>query len=523
MLFCGTLFDFCPRKQKSFQGSGIKLGGLGMTTDERDDKQMASGVPGLDTLLGGGFRRGRTYLINGIPGTGKTTLAMQFLLEGKKNNERSMLASLIETREELEDMANSHGWSLENIELLQIPHETRRSATSVQTVFNPGEVEFSEVAESILEAIERYRPQRLVLDSVSQFALMSDSWYQLRGPILEIKQLSQKLGCTILFISSGAPDSLGELETIVHGSVTLKSKAPAYGQVSRNLIVNKLRGSIYPTGYHNFRIRTGGIEIYAWPVSTDQSRTRLWEVLPSGIEELDTMLSGGLESGTSCLISGTTGTGKSTLATLYLQSAAKRGDKSVAFCFDERKETFLRRSDSLGIDIRASMEKGLMSLYQVEVGVISPGEFAQMVRRAVEEKDAKVVLIDSLSGYLSTMPGDDDLLSSQLHELLNYLGSEGVLTLMVVNRHDAGNIVEWKVDASYIADTIVHMRHFEAFGEMRRCITVLKKRHGDHEKNIREFQIGQEGCQVGEPLTKFSGIMSGTPTFHGKAEKLIDE
>lgn len=484
--------------------------------------QLTTGISGLDDLLNGGFHKGRLYLVNGEPGTGKTTLGLQFLLEGVGSGERAMLVSLIESPDELLAVATSHGWSLDGIEIFKIPRQVRSTAAAIQTVFMPGEIEFGDLTNALLEGIRMYRPDRLVIDSVSQLAMLTDSWYQLRGPVLEIKELIQQLGCTSLFTSSGPRESLGELETIVHGCLTLQKKTPAFGQIRRELIVNKMRGGTFVTGYHNFCIRKAGIEIYSWPKPALTIRAHPWQLLSSGINALDDMLGGGLEEGTACLISGTSGTGKSTLASLYLQAAARQKEKSIAFCFDERKDTFLFRCNSLGLEIASQIEQGLINLIQINVGEMSPGEFAQKVRRAVEENDAKVVLIDSLSGYMNAMP-EDNLLSTQLHELLNYLGSRDVLTLMVITRHEPGHGLNKEIDASYISDTVITLRHFEASGRIRRCLAVLKKRHGNHEKTIREFQIRKGGCYVGQPLTEFTGILSGNPVYMGSLKKLMQK
>lgn len=483
-------------------------------------KLAATGVPGLDSILGGGLPRGRAYLLEGPPGVGKTTLGLQFLLEGVRCAERVMLVSLIETSDELFEVAISHGWRLDSVHIMEMPEKVRESALSVQTVFPPGEVEFGEITNAIVERIEQHRPDRLLLDSVSQLSMLTDSWQQMRRSILKIRDLIHALGCTSLLTSSNVQRPATELDTIVHGSIALEMKAPAYGLIRREMIIKKLRGHKYVTGYHNFRIRTGGIEIFTWPEVAQNYRLSEWQTLSSGIQELDDLLGGGLEEGTACLVTGSTGAGKSTLGSLYVQAAAKRGESSLIFCFDERKDTFLRRSASLNMDMPAYIEQGLVDLRQVSTGELSPGEFAQIVRTAVEEKNAKVVLIDSITGYMNAMP-EEKFLLTQLHELLSYLSSIGVLTIMVVTKFGASGNLESEIDASYIADTVVLMRHFEGKGEIRRCIAVVKKRHGNHEHTIREFKIAQGGCRVGAPLTEFSGILTGNPSFIGPTEKLL--
>jgi len=491
-----------------------------INVESRPDLAL-TGLPGLDSILHGGLPKGRIYLVRGSPGVGKTTLGLQFLLEGVRTAERVMLVSLIETRDEILDVAKSHGWKLDDFHIMELPQNVRESVSSLQTVFPPGEVEFGEIANIVIEGIEQYRPDRLLLDSVSQLSMLTDSWYQLRGPILKIRELLYRLGCTTLLTSSDVGRQVVELDTIVHGSISLEMNAPSYGPIRRELIVKKMRGHKFITGYHNYRIRTGGLEIYAWPEPRQDSGHDKWQVLSSGIQELDELLGGGLEEGTACLLTGSTGAGRSTLGSLYVEAAARRGENSIIFCFDERKDTFLRRSVSLNLDMPSYIEQGLVDLRQINTGELSPGEFAQVVCKSVEEKKARVVLIDSLTGYMNAMP-EEKLLMTQMHELLSYLSGAGVLTIMVDNKYGAPDKIESEIDASYIADTVIVLRHFEALGKIHRCIAVIKKRHGNHEHTIREFKIAIGGCAVGPPLTDFSGILSGNPMYVGKPESLLE-
>lgn len=491
-----------------------------MPTSEPLMELVKTGLPGMDAILHGGLPKGRIYLLEGVPGVGKTTLGLQFLLEGERRGERTMLVSLIETRGELRDVARSHGWDLEGIHILELPQNVKESAVSLQTVFPPGEIEYGEIANAIFEGIERYRPDRLMIDSISQLSMLTDNWQQMRSSVLKIRDLIHELGATTLVTSSKMENRFVELDTIVHGVVAMEMQAPEFGPIHRELIVKKLRGHQFRTGHHNYRINTGGIDVFTWPRVAPHNGLRDWQVLSSGIRELDTLLGGGLEEGTACLISGSTGAGKSTLASLYVQAAAKRGENSLIFCFDERRDTFLRRSASLRLDMSAYIEEGLVDLRQVDTRQLSPGEFAQAVVDGVNLSNAKVLVIDSLTGYLNAMPGLDHLMI-QLHELLNYLSGVGVLTIMVVTKYGAAGNIEMEIDASYIADTVIVMRHFEAMGTLRRCIAVVKKRHGDHEHMIREFKVTSGGCRVGPPLRHFSGILTGNPTYYGEAEQLI--
>lgn len=483
-------------------------------------ERAPTGVAGLDEILDGGLPRGWTYLIHGHAGTGKTTLSLHFLREGVRAGERVLYVSLMQSREELANMARSHGWSLEGIEFLDLPESVRKKAAAEQTVFAPNEIQLQELTETIVAGIKEYRPERLVLDSISELAVLAATAQQLRGPVLGVKDLLQDTSCTALFTCGEIGASTLQLRTLLHGVIELEISFPSFAGHRRRLKVTKVRGMPFLGGYHDFRIRTGGMDVFPRLRAGGLDKRRDWETIASGVEEIDTMLGGGLEEGTACLMTGTSGSGKSTLASLYVRAAAEKGKKSVIFCFDERRETFLRRSVALGLPMPDYIERGLVDLRQVAVGEMSPGEFSHAVRSAVEEGGASVVVIDSVSGYMSAMP-DQVLLTTQLHELLSYLSGAGVLTLMVLTTHGIYHEPGPIVDASYIADTVILLRHFEAHSEMRHCIAVVKKRHGNHEKTIREFMITSEGCRVGEPLPQFTGLLTGTPTFSGDPEALM--
>jgi circadian clock protein KaiC len=489
--------------------------------EEMERPRASTGVEGLDQILRGGLPRGKTYLALGVAGTGKTTLGLHFLRAGADAGERTLYVTMIQGEEELTELAASHGWSVDGIDFLDLPMRVRERAAQAQTVFRPSEAELSQVTETILQGIDEHGPDRVVLDSISELAALTTHHYQLRSPILRIKNLLGDMDCTALLTCGELGERTAHLNTIVHGVIELEMSFPSYGPHRRRIKVHKMRGMSYQGGYHDFCIRTGGLEVYPRLERPQGRQERSWRTIGSGIDEIDQMLGGGLEMGTACLVTGASGAGKSTLASLYVQEASKEGMPSVIFCFDERKETFLRRSESLDIHVSEFIDRGLLDLRSVSAGELSPGEFSHMVREAVEEDGVRVVVIDSISGYLNAMP-EQRHLQIQLHELLSYLGGAGVLTLMIMTTHGMYGQMESSVDVSYIADTVLLLRHFESRGQMRKCLAALKKRHGGHEKTIREFEITRGGGRVGEPLREFSGVLTGNPTFTGSAESLLE-
>lgn len=488
-------------------------------------EQCSTGIDGLDRILKGGLPRQRIYLIEGEPGTGKTTLGMQFLMEGVAEGERSLLVSLLQSKEELQHAAASHGWDLDGVEILELPGQTIEDSAADQTLFRRSDIELRDTSETILQAIEERQPQRLVFDSITELAVIVDEPFQLRRELLRLKDMLSGLSCTSLFcLTSGTVDAL-TVQMVAHGSICLQRTLPEYGQHHRYLEVHKMRSLDYASGRHDFRVATGGLIVYprllSWAARDRQERAeRVY--LASGNEQVDLMLGGGLESASSCLIAGSSGTGKSILASTYVEAAAKRGDKSVIFCFDERMETYLNRSEAVGLGIRELVEDGLVDLRQIDIGQISPGEFSSLCRQAVEEDGIKVLVVDSLSGYFNSMPHEHELML-HLHDLIAYLTDAGVLTLVVLTSHGIYGQNEVVVDASYLADAVILMRHFDAFGQLRRGMAVLKKRYGDHEKAIRELQISADGLTLGEPLTDFSGLFSNEPHYIGPREHLLDE
>lgn len=493
-----------------------------MSSQTKFPSRASTGISGFDTILNGGFVKERTYLVHGDAGTGKTTLGFQFLFAGINQNERVLYVTLLQTRDEVEDIAESHGWSLNGLEFLELPPTVRQGEVMEQTVFHPPDVELNEVVDAILRGIEEHQPERLAIDSISELAILVNSPHQLHRQILRLKSALSEKKCTAIFIAGDMRGDLHSLLTLVHGVINLTIKRPEYGEIQRKLEIIKMRGMTYQGGIHDGRILKGGWEIYPRLKVGSQSGHTDWEQISSNIDELDQLLGGGLEKGTSCLIAGTSGAGKTMLASLYVANAAEKGTKSACFCFDERKETFRHRSESLGLNIGKYIDDETVQLNQINVGELSAGEFTHRVKQSVEENGAEIVVIDSLTGYFKAMP-HEPLLANQLHELISYLGNRGVLTIMIIATQRLSNENADDIDASYIADTVIFARHFEAFGRLRRCISVLKKRHGSHEKTIRELDVSANGVELGPALTDFSGILSGHPRYEGEQRELLNK
>ena len=483
----------------------------------------STGVAGLDAILGGGLPASRLYLLDGSPGTGKTTLALQLLLAGVARNEAGLYVTLSESREELVEVAVSHGWTLDGIDVFELPAEDIDATREAYTLFHPAEVELQEVIDRMFAAVERSGARLVVLDSLSEMRLLARDPLRFRRQILALKQFFAARQCTVLLLDDKtAPEGDLQLHSLAHGVIQLEHIALEYGAERRRLQVLKLRGRRFLGGYHDFRIRTGGLAVYpriqrqdAAPVET------VSRALTSGSPELDTLLGGGLPSGTSILVTGPAGTGKSVLATQYACAAASRGEKVRFYLFDERLGTFALRAEGLGMDIRTMSTDGRLTLCQVEPTERSPGEFAHDVVRAVEDDGVQMVVIDSINGYLQSMP-EERLLPVQVHELLSYLAGRGVTSVLtLVQRGIFGSPVDEAADVSYLADTVVLLRYFEVRGAVRQAISVVKKRSGDHERTIRECRVGKGGLRVGPPLHEFQGVLTGVPSYVGEDEPLM--
>jgi circadian clock protein KaiC len=482
-------------------------------TKARREARLGTGVPGLDEVLAGGFTPARLYLIEGSPGAGKTTLALQFLMEGARSGERAVYVTLSETEGELRAMADSHGWNLEGVTMLEhVPSEEALRADEQYTMFHPSEVELSETIRTILGEIEKLGPSRVAFDSLTELRLLAGGPLRYRRQLLAMKRYLSAQGCTVLLLDDLTEvDRDLQVQSIVNGIVSLEQLAVEYGSERRRLRVIKYRGTRFRGGYHDYTIRTGGIEVFPRLVAVEDRRLLELERLPTGIASLDALLGGGVERGTSTLLVGAAGTGKSSLAAQIAASAAERGLRAAIFTFDESANTLLSRTDGIGIPLRARLDEGAVEVEQIDPAEVSPGEFAHRIREAAVSRDVAVVVIDSLNGYLNAMPGERHLIV-HLHELLTFLGQRGVATLLVTAHHGlVGPAMTSPVDASYLADSVVLLRYFELRGEVRQAISVMKKRGSRHERTIREFSMDDRGIHVGPPLREFRGVLTGVP------------
>jgi len=482
----------------------------------------STGIGGLDDILRGGLPSGRLYLLDGSPGTGKTTLALQFLLAGVARGEAGLYVTLSESREELGQVATSHGWSLDGIDVVELPAEDAEADRESYTIFHPAEVELQVVIDRVFGAVEQSAARLVVLDSLSEMRLLARDALRFRRQILALKQFFSSRGCTVLLLDDKtAPEGDLQLHSLAHGVVQLEHLALEYGAERRRLQVTKLRGRRFQGGYHDFRICTGGLAVYPRIERREPDHEGTGRPLPSGSPELDTLLGGGLPSGTSLLVTGPAGTGKSVLATQYACAAASRGEKVLFYLFDERLSTFTLRAEGLGMDVEEMVADGRLTLRQIEPTELSPGEFAHDVMRGVEQDGVQVVIIDSINGYLQSMP-EERLLPVQVHELLSYLASRGVTSILtLVQRGIFGNPVDEAADVSYLADNVILLRYFEVSGSVRQAVSVVKKRSGNHERTIRECRVGRGGLHVGPPLHEFQGVLTGVPLYVGEAGPLM--
>lgn len=482
-----------------------------------------TGIAGLDFALQGGFARNHLYLVEGKPGTGKTTIALSFLREGDRRGERCLYLTLSETAEELRGGARSHGWDLGAIEIFElVPHESLLDENQQQSLLYSADLELGETTNALIQQIDRVRPHRIVLDSLSEIRLLSQASLRYRRQILALKHHLKKFGTTIMMLDDLSSDLADvTLHSIAQGVIVLEELAPLYGAERRRLRVRKYRASTFRGGYHDFAIKTGGIEVFPRLVAADHRKAFERALVTSGVPELDQLFAGGLTRGTSTLLLGPAGAGKTLIALQHIHTALQRGESAAAFLFDEESQLLLSRLKSVGMDLEPYVASGQLTLQQVDAAELSPGEFAHRVRAQVD-RGVTLLTIDSLNGYNLAMP-HEQFLALHMHELLTYLNRTGVLTFLTLAQHGVLEGLESPVDITYISDTVVLLRFFEAEGRVRRAISVVKKRVGGHEDTIREFIIDRDGLRLSQPLSYFQGILRGVPNYTGEGTSLMSE
>ena len=483
---------------------------------QKESKRVSSGIAELDEILGGGFSPHRVFLVEGDPGSGKTTLALQFLLEGAKHGEACLYITFSESEDELRSVANSHEWDLDGIHLQELSALGDRLRPEEQyTVFQPADVELSNTTQRVLEEVRKYKPKRVVIDSLSEIRLVARDPLRYRRQILALKGILSECDCTVLFLEDhtlGNPDLL--LQSIAHGVILLERSQSEYGGTRRKLQVTKMRGGPSLEGVHDFVIRPGGLQVFRRLVASASVRHENLDIAPgtlkTGNDELDRLIGGGIRWGTGVVVVGPAGTGKSTLCDQILSAAADNGHKVAAYLFDEAKSTLIERTRGVGLNLADHLATGMADIQQVDPNEQSPGEFAYRIRKQVQDRGARVVLIDSLNGYLTAMSSERHLLA-QLHELLAYLNEHAVITIMTTGQHGMLNDRDTTpFELTYLADLVIYLRYFEAGGMVRKAISVLKNRLARHEASIREFRVTGNGVQIGAPLSQFEGIMSDT-------------
>lgn len=493
------------------------------TSNELINAKAATGIEGLDDILAGGLSRGHVFLLEGEPGTGKTTVALQFLLAGAQAGERSLYITLSETEQELRQGAASHGWELDdNIHIFELtPPESLLDSESQQSLLYSSDLELGETTRQIFEVIERVRPTRVVLDSLSEIRLLAQSSLRYRRQILAIKHYFVRYDATVLLLDDLTTEMLDKtVHSVAHGVIRLEELPPNYGAERRRIRVVKYRGQKYRGGFHDFTIMGDGVHVFPRLVAAEHRGEYVRTQLKSDIKEMDALLGGGIETGSSTLILGPAGTGKSLIALIYAAAAVNRGEKAALFIFDEELGLLFERMRNIGIDLKALQDTGNLLIEQVDAAELSPGEFSHRVRRCVDEHSIKTVVIDSLNGYQAAMP-EENALVLHMHELLLYLNRKGAATFMTVAQHGLVGDMMAPVDITYLADSVILLRYFEALGKVRRAISIIKKRTGSHESTIREYRISSKGMTIGEPLDAFQGVLRGVPTYLGASQPLL--
>ena len=477
--------------------------------------RISTGIAGLDDILGGGLTPQRIYLVEGSPGTGKTTLGLQFLLDGAARGESGLYITLSETAEELRAVAATHGWSLDALSIFELAGDEVLDIDAQQSVFHPSEVELAETTRNVMNQVDELKPARVVFDSLSEMRLLAQNPLRYRRQILALKQFFAARGCTVLLLDDKSSQSDQHLHSVAHGVISLEQIAKEFGKERRRVNIIKMRGIRFRGGFHDYNLDTGGITMFPRLVAAEHLRDFVAHTSPTGSPGFDRLLGGGLVRGTNSLIVGPSGIGKTTLSVRCLLSALERGDKASFYLFDEGLGTFFARSAALGMDLAPYADKGQLRLHHIDPAELSPGEFAQMLRNAVEQEGVSFIVIDSLNAYLQAMPGEQ-YLTLQMHELLSYLNQQGVTTVLVLGQHGLIGEVHSDVDLSYLSDTTVLLRFFESNGRLRRAITVIKSRTATHALTIHELQLASDGVRIGEPLEGFEGVLTGLPSYRGK-------
>jgi circadian clock protein KaiC len=484
----------------------------------------ATGVPGLDEILSGGYSGGRLFLLEGSPGTGKTTMASQFLMAGVAAGETVLYITLSETEEELRDGAASHGWTFGNgFEVFElVPPESLLDEEQQQSLLYSSDLELGETTKRIIEAFERVKPARVVLDSLSEIRLLAQGSLRYRRQILALKHYFSHNDATVMLLDDRTADAQDKtVHSVAHGVIRLEELSPSYGAERRRMRVLKYRGRRYRGGFHDLVIETGGVRVFPRLVSAEHRADFVRETVPIDNAPLNELLGGGLERGASNLILGPAGTGKSVISLSFVKSAIQRGEKAAMFVFDEELGLLFERAKGLGMDLQAMVDAGSLVIEQIDAAELTPGEFSERVRRCVEHAGARTVVIDSLNGYQAAMP-EEQALVLHMHELLQYLNRHGVTTFLTVAQHGLVGDMKSPVDVTYLADTVILLRYFEATGRVRRAISIVKKRTGRHEDTIREFRIGNDGIRLGTPLTGFQGILRGVPSLVAGHSTLLE-
>ena len=498
----------------SFRAPFVETGG----EIDGSEARLKTGIEGLDDILNGGLPKGHLYLVEGSPGTGKTTLALQFLLAGAAAGEKAMYVTLSESTRELKQVARSHGWNMDDLILYEmVPPEEDLGSEAQYTVFHPSEVELADTITAITKQIEALNPDRVVFDSLSEFRMLARDPLRYRRQILALKRYFAGRNSTVLLLDDGTADPQNidlQLQSIAHGVIHLESLERDIGIKRRRIEIFKLRGSEFREGFHDYSIRKGGVDVYPRLIAAEHVPGFERKHVPSGLKELDDLFRGGIDTGTSTLLIGPAGSGKSTVALSYAVSAAKRKEKSIIFTFDESLATLIERSKGLGLDVTDPMKNGLLEIHQIDPAELSPGEFVARIRRLVEDENLRVIVIDSINGFMNAMP-HEQFLAMQLHELLAYLGQQGIATLMTLAQHGLVGTTQSPIDISYLADTVLLFQYFERAGTIRQALSVVKKRSGPHERSIRELTFGNGEIQVGLPLKDFDGVLTGAPRYTG--------